>query len=77
MYCGKKDKILAQNLWHLLGSKEMISVSRLWSIFHLSKWWVKEDWKKTREEEAGEMIAAFQYAMSKGSGYKGKGKRRQ
>jgi hypothetical protein len=36
LYCGKEDNILAQNLWHLLGSKEMISVSRLWSVFHLS-----------------------------------------
>ena len=33
LYYSKEDNILAQNLWHLLGSKEMISVSRLWSIF--------------------------------------------
>ena len=36
LYCGKEDNILAQNLWYLLGSKEMISVARLWSIVRLS-----------------------------------------
>jgi hypothetical protein len=36
VYSGKDDNILAGNLWSLLASTEMISVARLWSIFHLS-----------------------------------------
>ena len=36
VYCGKEDNILAGNLWSLLASTEMISVARLWSIFHVA-----------------------------------------
>ena len=53
LYCGKEDNILAQNLWHLLGSKKMILVSRLGSIFHFSivmpTWWLAAETHKLRE----------------------------
>ncbi len=35
-HCGKGENILANNLWSLLASVEMVSVARLWSILHLS-----------------------------------------
>ena len=35
-YCGKSENILARNLMILLSSVEIIAVSRLWSILHIS-----------------------------------------
>ena len=36
VFCGREDNILANNLWHILTSTEMIAVTRMWSIFHLA-----------------------------------------
>jgi len=36
VHCGREENILANNLWTLLISVEMISVARMWSIFHIS-----------------------------------------
>ena len=33
---GAKDNILANNLWILLSSVEMVAVARLWSILHIA-----------------------------------------
>jgi hypothetical protein len=36
VFCDRDENILAQNMWHLLTSTEMIATARLWSIFHIS-----------------------------------------
>jgi hypothetical protein len=36
VFCGREENILANNLWAMLISTEMIAVARMWSIFHLS-----------------------------------------
>ena len=36
VFCSRDDNILANNLWHMMTSTEMIAVARMWSIFHLS-----------------------------------------
>ena len=56
-YCGKNEKILPRNLMILISSVEIIAMSRLWSILHITTVmpmrWLKEYTHNMKEYEWG------------------------